>query len=57
MEKEKKQNLVGIRLDDKTYYDLTELANRNRRTISQMVRVIIEDYINIIKNNTNNYNY
>ena len=57
MEKSKKENMIGIRIDDKTYQDLTNLAERNRRSLSQMVRIVIEDYIQIIKNNSNNYNY
>ena len=57
MEKSKKEKMIGIRIDDKTYQDLTNLAERNRRSLSQMVRIVIEDYIQIIKNNSNNYNY
>lgn len=37
--------LAGIRLEEQTMQDIKEIAEQKRRTISDLLRIIIEDYV------------
>lgn len=45
MAKTKKQNTARVSLSEKTLTSLVELAKKEKRSISQMIRVIIEERI------------
>lgn len=54
MQKYNKSKLITIRLREDTYHDILNLADKNKRKNSEMIRIILEEYINFTKK-TNMY--
>lgn len=45
MNTEKKENIITFRIDDKTKELLEKITKIKRRNKSDMIRIIIEDYV------------